>query len=1232
MRNRVLQSSPLHVFFAILALASVVTLADPLHAQTFQTIPALDFTMPFGGANPLPQVLTATTTGAAFNFYQQTSTSSGGNWLSAPNCNNGDYPCTTPSGVPVVVSASGLAAGTYQGQIKFIDENNNSTMTVAVTLTVAQTSSVFFDNLPGGLTFFLKSGGSTPTAQPFQIRNAGTGTLNWTLSTSTASSNDWLTASATSGTAPATISIGVNTANLPSGVGTYVGQVLLSTSNDSVTIPITITVGTSFFEQVNPLNFTMPVGGASPLPQVVAVDMTDNSSQPYYETTVTANGGNWLTVPYCNNGDYPCYTPHPLEIAVQNTSSLAAGFYMGQITIFQDSTPQMVINIPITLNIVASGAYFNNLPGELSFFLTTGGKGVSQTIQVGDAGSGSLNWTVSASTADGGAWLTPTPASGTAPSEISVAVNPENLPNGGTIAGTYVGELLLQTSGDTTSVPVAVTVGSDVFNQVNPISFTMPVGGANPLPEVVTVATTGSAIPFFQSAVTATGGNWLSVPGCNNGDYPCYTTNQFAVNVVNASTLPAGTYTGEVIVWQDTNPDMEMTIPVTLNVESSGAFFNNLPGALNFSLVTGGTAVPQVIEITNGGSGTLSWTATTSTSDGGAWLTASPSSGSAPSEVTVTVDAANLPGAGELAGTFTGQVFLQTGTDTTTIPVTVTVGTNVFNQVNPISFTMPAGGASPLPQILTISSTVVNSALAFYQTSVTATGGNWLSVPNCNNGDYPCSTPNQFAVNVVNASSLPAGTYTGEIIVYEDTSPSSTVTVPVTLNVVGSGAFFNNLPGQLSFTMPQSAKTVTAQNLEISNEGSGKLKFTITPSTADGGAWLTASALSGSAPKTVSVKVNPAKLPNAGAIAGTYLGQLLLTAGTDTTTIPVTVVVADNAFTQVNPINFVMPAGGANPLPQIVTVTTINGAALNFFQSTSTATGGDWLSVPGCNNGDYPCSTSNQFPVSVTNTNNLATGTYTGQVTIYWDTNPSWSITVPVTLTVVGDTKAFFDELPGQASFSFAPGATKTQSQTIYLGNGGEGTLDWSIKTATADTGKWLKVTPTKGANSGSFTVEVTPKDLPNKGAIAGTFLGQQVLSAKSGAATIPVVVNVSNQTFVPVPTVVFETSQGGTPPPQTVTIASTGAAMNFYQATSTGKGNDWLPLTSCNNSDYPCATPTNLTLSVVSSGLPVGSYFAEINIFEDSSPSQSMTIPVVLNVVSGADEASSMTANGGSR
>ena len=86
--------------------------------------------------------------------------------------------------------------------------------------------------------------------------------------------------------------------------------------------------------------------------------------------------------------------------------------------------------------------------------------------------------------------------------------------------------------------------------------------------------------------------------------------------------------------------------------------------------------------------------------------------------------------------------------------------------------------------------------------------------------------------------------------------------------------------------MPQDAKKLTPQSLEITNAGSGKLKFAITPSTADGGAWLTASSLTGSAPKTVSVEINPPNLPGGGQIDGTFEGQLLLVAGSDTTTDP----------------------------------------------------------------------------------------------------------------------------------------------------------------------------------------------------------------------------------------------------------------------------------------------------------------------------------------------------------
>src|SRR5258708_31771398 len=57
MSNRVSKSNPLQVLFALVALALIVSLPSPVHAQTFQTAPALAFTTSFASAQPLPHVL-----------------------------------------------------------------------------------------------------------------------------------------------------------------------------------------------------------------------------------------------------------------------------------------------------------------------------------------------------------------------------------------------------------------------------------------------------------------------------------------------------------------------------------------------------------------------------------------------------------------------------------------------------------------------------------------------------------------------------------------------------------------------------------------------------------------------------------------------------------------------------------------------------------------------------------------------------------------------------------------------------------------------------------------------------------------------------------------------------------------------------------------------------------------------------------------------------------------------
>ena len=1209
MSNRVSKSNPLHVLFAIVALALIVSLSSPLHAQTFQTVPALAFTKVFAGAEPLPQVLTiAYTDQSTVRFSTAASTNSGGSWLSVSPAGGGC--CNTPLAVSAIVTAGTLAAGTYTGQIVITNFSNGSIkMTIPVTLTIAASSATFFDDLPGKLSFSFTTGGSA-TSQTVQIRNSGAGTLNWTLAASTADGGGWLSPSASSGTAPSTITININKSSLPGGgasAGTFVGQLLFQTSGDSVTIPVAVTVGTSVFTQINPLDFTMAFGGANPLAQVLNIAMTDNATVRYSASVANAKGGSWLIISPSGGGC--CNTPFANIVSV-NAGSIAAGAYTAEIIITEFANPGRAMVVPVTLTVLSSGAFFADLPGQLSFSIKTNGTtATSQTVQVGNGGSGTLNWTLATSTADGGSWLTATPASGAAPSAVSVGVTVSQLPGGGAVAGEYIGQLVFQTSGDTTTIPVTVTVGAAPFTQLNPLSFTMPFGGANPLPQVLNVAMIdNSTVRFSASVAMAKGGSWLSISPSGGG---CCNTPLAIAASVNAGSIAAGTYTAEIIFTEFSNPQRSMVVPVNLTVVASGPFFDNLPGGLSFSFKTGGAATSQIVQVGNGGTGTLSWTATTTTADGGAWLTATPSSGTAPSIATISVTAANLPNGGQVAGTFSGQLVFQTAGDTTTIPVTVTVGTAVFTQMNPVSFTMPFGGSNPLPQVLNISTTD-ESSIRFSATASSAKGGAWLSISPSGGGC--CNTPLALTASV-SASTLAAGTYTGEIIITQFSNPGLSMTIPVTLTIgASSSPFFDSIPGGLSFSV-QPNKKATPQTLLVGNGGAGTLKFTVAQSTADGGAWLTASPLLGSVahgapPKSLTVSVNVLNLPGGGVLAGTFTGQLLLEAPGSVATVPVTVTVGKAAFSQVNPISFVMPFGGANPLPQVLTIPASDNSAIRFTASAITGKGGNWLSISpsggGCCNAPLP------VRVSIS-ASSLAIGYYTGEISIIEFANPGRSMTVPVNLAVVASSKAFFDNLPGQTSFSFKPSSTNPPSQTVVVGNGGAGTLNWSVAASTASSPKWLKVLPTTGTNAGTYAVSVTNSALPGKGLIAGTYIGQQVLKAGTGNVTIPVVVTVGDPVFVQLPTVTFNTTVGVNPTPQVITIASTSTVIRFTPIAASGKGGNWLGISPSGGGC--CNTPTNVTVSANASALAAGTYVGEINIIEFANPAKSMTIPVVLNV-----------------
>jgi Bacterial Ig-like domain (group 1)/Viral BACON domain len=1053
--------------------------------NAFTQVNPINFTMPQGG-DTLPQVLSIASTGTNFFFSSAVYTASGGNWLSLSNL--GTDCCATPEAITVSVNAtvaSALSPGTYVGEIVFLEySQDNRAMTVPVTLTVAASGTKFFDSVPGDLSFY-RTTSETPAPQAVSIRNGGTGTLQWTATGSTADGGNWLKLSAPSGTAPSTLTVSIVPAAMPGGgatTGTFDGQVVLQTGTDVVTIPVSVVVGANVFAQVNPIAFTIPEGGNS-LPQVLAIAST--GANFFFSSAVyTASGGNWLTL--SNLGTDCCATPEALTVGIDG-STLLPGVYTGEIVLKQYSQQTMGLTVPVTLTVTASGsaAFFDSLPGQVSFSLATGaGAPAAQKIQIRNGGTGTLRWTLSATTADGGKWLSASALSGTAPSTISVSINPAALPSGGLAAGTFNGQIVLQTAGDKVTIPVSVTVGANVFAQVNAINFTMPQGGPNPLPQILDVASTGTNF-FFSSAVyTASGGSWLSIS--NLGTDCCATPEAITVSV-NTSTLAAGTYMGEITFTQYSQQTMELTVPVTLTVEApQSTFFDTLPGQMSFFLQAGGTAPSQTLQIRNAGTGTLSWAVQGSTADGGAWLTVSPGSGNAPSSVTVSVVTKNLPGQGLTAGTFNGQLVFTAANDVVTIPIGVVVGPNVFRQLNAISFVMSEGGANPLPQILPVVSAGTN--FFFSSAAYTASGGNWLSISNL--GTDCCATPEAITVRV-NASTLVAGTYTGEITFVQYSQRTMLMTVPVTLTVVRCGALFDNVQGQMSFSFAPSSSNPPSQTVKIRAAGSGTLSWTLTKMTSDGGNWLTTSSTGGNAPSTVTIGVNTAALPGGGLTSGTFTGELVFKAPTGNVTIPVSVLVGANVFSQRSSLSFSMTLGGPNPSSQIVAVAS---TGTNFFFSAAayTASGGAWLKISPT--GTDCCATPANITASVSATT-LPAGIYTSQITFVQYSQQAMAMTVPVTLTITDP------HIPATIT------ATSGTPQSAIVNQNFANLLVATVHDASAHPVSGLLVTfnsPTTGA-SGSFACGNTAITNANGVATsqvfkANTIAGQYTVTATANA------------------------------------------------------------------------------------------------------------------------------------
>jgi len=217
------------------------------------------------GPSPATQDVTLTTQGSipvAFTAVVNYGAGASG-WLNAPV--SGSAPGTFAVGV----NTTTLAPGTYTAN--FVISTATQTLSVAVTYVVSEPT---LTRSPTQLTFNAVSTGTLPVTQDVTLSTQQSVSLNFSTSISYgAGASGWLSAPA-NGTAPNTVTVGVNTTNLVP--GTYTATLTFTTTTQTVTVGITYVVATSSltFSPTSP-TFTIDTTSlASALTQNVSVSST----------------------------------------------------------------------------------------------------------------------------------------------------------------------------------------------------------------------------------------------------------------------------------------------------------------------------------------------------------------------------------------------------------------------------------------------------------------------------------------------------------------------------------------------------------------------------------------------------------------------------------------------------------------------------------------------------------------------------------------------------------------------------------------------------------------------------------------------------------------------------------------------------------------------------------------------------------------------------------------------
>lgn len=648
------------VFVALTVTGPTLTICD-VTIQTASnpcpTLPSFTFVAP--NSTSAAQTLAVTASNSQAVTFTASSACPWLNSLPAGTLQTGTSTVTLTPNTTVLTAPGSYPPGTYNCTLTInSSQASNSPLSVPLTLLVSPNT---LTAIPGAVAFNAQQGSTTPLLNTVAVNAQAP--VGFTAAVSGCLSANWLSVNPASGTTPANLTLQAN----PTGLNASPPSCQLTVSSSlgqSQTINASLSISTlpTLIIAPNQLSFTYTQSAAAPpQTQVFSVLASGNAPITFQDSVATANGGSWLHV---------STSPGTQNVVVSVDSTLTAGFYSGTITINSTGTNPNKQTLPVSVLVnppPPAASILAAVPESLtfSFSASASGGGASQLLSVVNQGGGAPTISASATTDNGGPWLTvpSVTAAGTtvtSPASVTVNANPAAVIPGmsGQIAGTYSGTVVLTSANlSPIIVPVTMTVTALPIIQLSrtALSYTAVLGGNQVPSQDVDILNPGSGTLQWSAQASQSGcGDWLTFPGGAQGTVTAGTPSKLyvALNDAAIQSQAANIYycalqvTAQDVATGQAAANSPQTVVVALNLLPAGSYVSPFvqPGGYVFTGAAGGTVPPAQITIFSPALQSVSYSSAAVTNTGGTWCTVSPDHATVTNgaEVFITADYTNL--------------------------------------------------------------------------------------------------------------------------------------------------------------------------------------------------------------------------------------------------------------------------------------------------------------------------------------------------------------------------------------------------------------------------------------------------------------------------------------------------------------------------------------------------------------------------------------------------------------